>query len=303
MTKDKIFHCGYVAIVGFPNVGKSTLLNRLLGQKLSIVNSKPQTTRKNIVGILTEKKFQIIFLDTPGFLHPNYLLQEKMMQNFNNAVNDADIIVLMLDAVDDPTGEKMFHHDILKQIQKNKTSKKIFVLNKIDIAKESDYTSIMNRFTETNIFHKQHAISAAKRENVNILLQTIVSLLPEHPAYYPDEIVSSEQERFFVSEIIREKILELYREEIPYSCEVVIENFTEKEGRKDYIKAVIYVEKDSQKGILIGKQGEAMKKLGAATRVDVENFLGREVFLELFVKIKKNWRGDEDALKFFGYIN
>lgn len=302
MTNEK-FKSGYVAIVGLPNAGKSTLLNRFLGQKLSIVNSKPQTTRKNIVGIYTEKNFQIIFLDTPGMLNPNYLLQEKMLQNFNNAVNDADVVVLMLDASDDPLGDKLFHHEVFNQIEKNKSVKKIFVVNKIDLTKNYDLAPLKNKIETMEQFESLHVISAANGNNVDTLLQKIVSLMPEHPAYYPDDIVSSEHERFFVAEIIREKILELYREEIPYSCEVVIENFTEKEGRKDYIKAVIFVEKDSQKGILIGKKGEAMKKLGAITRTEVEKFLDREVFLELYVKIKKNWRSDEDALKFFGYSN
>lgn len=303
MNKNTEFKCGYVAIVGLPNAGKSTLLNRFLGQKLSIVNSKPQTTRKNIIGILSEKNYQIIFLDTPGMLNPGYLMQEKMMRHFHSAISDADIIIVLFDIEGDLEGEKLLSSLSFELIKKVVTKHKYFLFSKIDLQMKSNIEVLKNKIDGLKIFDYVAGISSVSGENIEELLSKIISALPVHPPYYPIDILSSENERFFVSEIIREKILELYREEIPYSCEVVIESYTEKEGRKDYIKAVIYVEKDSQKGILIGAKGEAMKKLGASTRQDVEKFLGREVFLELYVKVKKNWRSDEDALKQFGYSN
>lgn len=303
MINNTEFKCGYVAIVGLPNSGKSTLLNRFLGQKLSIVNSKPQTTRKNILGILSEENYQIIFLDTPGMLNPGYLMQEKMMQHFHSAISDADIIIVLFDIEDDPEGEKLLSTSSFELVKKVGTNNKYFLFSKIDLQTKSNIEVLKNKIDAMKIFDYVAGISAVSGENIDELLSKIVTALPVHPPYYPIDILSSENERFFVSEIIREKILELYREEIPYSCEVVIESYTEKEGRKDYIKAVIFVEKDSQKGILIGAKGEAMKKLGASTRRDVELFLGREVFLELYVKVKKNWRSDEDALKQFGYSN
>lgn len=291
---------GYVAILGLPNVGKSTLLNALLAQKISIVNEKPQTTRKRILGILSEENYQIVFLDTPGILKPAYLLQEKMMGDVSRSIEDADIFILMIDACDDPEGDKLLSLPEVRKILDSDVPV-ILVLNKVDKIQQEVVTVMLTKFENKGNFKSIIPLAASVNYNVQKVLVEIVDLLPENPKFYPDEIVADENERFFVSEIIREKILELYREEIPYSVEVLINDFKEREANKDYIDAEIVVEKDSQKGIIIGKQGAAIKKLGAESRKAVEEFLGREVYLELRVKVRKNWRSDEKMLRSFGY--
>ena len=291
---------GYVAILGLPNVGKSTLLNALLAQKLSIVNEKPQTTRKRILGILSEENYQIIFLDTPGILKPSYLLQEKMMNDVNRSIEDADIIVLMIDACDDPDGKKLLALPEVEKIIESRVPV-LLVLNKVDLLKQEVVTVMLSRFEGKGNFQSVIPLAAGANYNVQRVLAEIVDLLPEHPGFYPDDIVADQDERFFVSELIREKVLELYREEIPYSVEVLINDFKERESNKDYIEAEIVVEKDSQKGIIIGKQGSAIKKLGEISRKAIEKFLQREVYLELRVKVRKKWRTDEKMLRAFGY--
>ncbi len=291
---------GYVAILGLPNVGKSTLLNALLAQKISIVNEKPQTTRKRILGILSEENYQVIFLDTPGILKPAYLLQEKMMDDVNRSITDADIFVLMIDVCDDPEGDKLLSLPEVKKIIDSNVPV-ILVLNKVDKIQQEVVTVMLTKFGGKGNFKSIIPLAAGVNYNVRKVLVEIVDLLPENPKFYPDGIVADENERFFVSEIIREKILDLYREEIPYSVEVLINDFKERESNKDYIDAEIVVEKESQKGIIIGKQGSAIKKLGAESRKAVEEFLGREVYLELRVKVRKNWRSDEKMLRYFGY--
>lgn len=292
---------GYVSIIGKPNAGKSTLLNALLGQKLSITTYKPQTTRKKITGILSEDDYQIVFLDTPGILKPKYMLQEKMLDAVKSSVRDADIIIYLADAgeVDQskPNSEDVF----LSYITPETEQIRIGVINKADISSPEAVDFLLKALKEKNLFHEVLVISALNGFNVNQLKELLISKLPEHPKYFPDEIVSDENERFFVSEIIREKILELYKEEIPYSTEVIIEEFTEREGRKDLIQAMIYVERNSQKGILIGKGGAAIKQLGERARHDIEEFLERPVYLELRVKVREDWRSNEQYLKSFGY--
>ncbi|MHB8338282.1 MAG: GTPase Era [Ignavibacteriaceae bacterium] len=292
---------GYVAIIGKPNVGKSTLLNVLLGQKISITTSKPQTTRKRILGILSAEKYQIIFLDTPGILAPAYLLQEKMMEEVEQSVQDADILILILDLIEDPDGLKTLQNDFTYKLFMRVKKPKILLLNKIDLTSQEHVKLLMNKINSTQKFEKIIPVSALEKFNIQQIVDSIVELLPQNPKFYPDDIVSDENERFFVSEIIREKIFELYQEEIPYSCEVVIQEFKEVEGRKDLIQAEIFVEKDSQKGILIGKQGAAIKKVGEDARQSIEEFLQRPVFLELRVKVKEKWRSDENVLKSLGY--
>jgi GTP-binding protein Era len=292
---------GYVAIVGKPNTGKSTLLNMLLGQKLSITTSKPQTTRKNILGILSEENYQIIFLDTPGILNPGYLLQEKMMENVERSIHDADIILLLTDIKLALDVKKLSDEENIFRIINKSKAKKILLINKIDLADENIVIGITKNYSGLGVFDSIIPISAIKNRNIDKVLSLLVEHLPEHPKYFPNEELSTADERFFVSEIIREKILELYQEEIPYSCEVVIEDFKERENRKDVINAMIYVEKDSQKGILIGKAGAAIKKLGEQSRKSIEEFLQREVYLELRVKVKEKWRSDEKQLACFGY--
>ena len=292
---------GYVTILGLPNAGKSTLLNALLGQKLSITTSKPQTTRKRLLGILSDENYQIIFLDTPGILKPAYLLQQKMMDSVVQSIKDADVIILILDVALDPGGEQtlkdVFIYDLLSKSKKPK----ILLLNKIDLSTQEQINTLIEKVEKTKYFRRAIPISSKLAYNVHSVISEIIECLPEGPKYYPDDIVADENERFFVAEIIREKIFELYKDEIPYSCEVVIIDFKEKDDRKDFIQAEIYVERDSQKGILIGKQGAALKRVGETARVKIEEFLGREVYLDLHVKVKSKWRSDENMLKSFGY--
>lgn len=292
---------GYVTILGLPNAGKSTLLNALLGQKLSIITRKPQTTRKQILGILTEEDYQIIFLDTPGILKPNYLLQEKMMNFISSSIYDADIILIIIDLSNDKDGQKILSNDIIKKILKNKSKPVLLLLNKIDLSKEEDVKNLITLFESTQNFTSVIPISALYNMNKEKLIFDILKILPEGHKLYPDDIIADASERFFVSEIIREKLLEQFQEEIPYSCEVIIAEFKEREKSKDFISAEIVVERQSQKGIIIGKGGAALKKLGKISRKAIEEFLGREVYLELRVKVRQNWRSDENFLKSFGY--
>jgi GTPase len=292
---------GYVTIVGLPNAGKSTLLNSLLGQKLSITSSKPQTTRKRILGILSEPKYQIVFLDTPGILEPKYLLQEKMLDWIHLSVRDADIIVLIVDAAADPKGELLLNNELVSNLLKESEIPKIIIYNKIDLSNQDEVTYFATKCEEMGLFKKIIPLSASMALNVSTLLNELVELLPEGEKFYPDDIVADEHERFFVTEIIREKIFEQYKEEIPYSVEVVINEFKEQPGRKDVIRAEIFVERDTQRKIIIGKQGSAIKELGIKARKDVEAFLGRDIFLELRVKVKEKWRDNEKILKNLGY--
>jgi GTP-binding protein Era len=291
---------GFVTILGAPNAGKSTLMNALMGEKLSIITSKPQTTRKRVLGILTEENYQIIFLDTPGILEPKYKLQEKMMDFVNISLQDADIIVWLHDAQAPPIEREDSALGQIYRLVKKMDVPKIACVNKIDIDEEKTINSI-KFFEESKKFNQVIAISALANVNLNMLKDFFVEHLPEHPKYYPDDDLSDENERFFVSEIIREAILELYEQEIPYSCEVVIEDFKERDGRKDFIAAIIYVERESQQGIIIGKRGSMIKKLGEKSRNGIEKFLGREVYLDIHVKVKPNWRSDDRLLRYFGY--
>jgi GTPase len=292
---------GYVAILGKPNAGKSTLLNSLLGQKLSITNSKPQTTRKRILGILSEQNYQIIFLDTPGILEPAYLLQEKMMEAVNRSISDADVILLILDVNDDPEGNKTFKDDFIFKAVIKSRKPKVLILNKVDLISQDKVTALISKFEKQGSFKTIIPVSALVGFNIQSITETILESLPENPKFYPDDIVADENERFFVSEVIREKILELYKEEIPYSCEVLIADFKERDDKKNFIQAEVVVEKESQKGIIIGKQGTAIKKLGQVSREAIEEFLQHEVFLELRVKVRSKWRSNERMLKSFGY--
>ena len=271
---------GYVAILGLPNVGKSTLLNALLGQKISIINEEPQTTRKRILGILSEENYQIIFLDTPGILKASYLLQEKMMDDVNRSIRDADIFLLMIDANDDPDGKKLFSLPEVDKIM-NSGIPAILVLNKVDLIKQEVVTTLISRFEGKGRFKSVIPLAANVNFNIQKVLVEIVDLLPEHPKYFPENIVAEENERFFVSEIVREKVLELYREEIPYSVEVLINDFKEREDSKDYIEAEIVVEKESQKGIIIDRQGSAIKKLGEISPVPLQ--VGHFSFVSMFI--------------------
>jgi len=292
---------GYVTILGLPNAGKSTLLNALLGQKLSITTKKPQTTRKRLLGILSDENYQIIFLDTPGILKPAYLLQEKMMDSVVQSIKDADVLILILDVALDPGGEKTLKDAFIYDLLSKSKKPKILLLNKIDLSSQEQVNELIEKVGKTNYFKRIIPISSKLAYNVHTVISEIIESLPEGPKYYPDENISDENERFFVSEIIREKIFEHYKDEIPYSCEVVIVDFKEREGRKDFIQAEIIVERDSQKGILIGKQGTALKRIGEESRTSIEEFLQRPVYLDLHVKVRSKWRTDENMLKSFGY--
>jgi|SRR5690554_1618195 len=295
-----ITRSGYAAIIGLPNAGKSTLLNALLGQKLSIVTSKPQTTRKRILGILSSDNYQVIFLDTPGIIKPEYLLQEKMMEAVIDSLKDADLILLIVDVSDDDN--KFLKNEFIKENILREKRPLILLLNKVDLIEQAKVKELIKKYESQNFFKKVIPLSALLNFNTEEVLNSIIEFLPEGPKYYPDDIVAEENERFFVSEIIREKIFEFYKEEIPYSTEVAILDFKEREDKKHFINAEIIVEKDSQKGIIIGKQGNAIKKLGLEARKDIEDFLQHEVYLELRVKVREKWRRDEKQLKSFGYI-
>lgn len=293
---------GYVAIIGLPNVGKSTLMNALLGQKISITTAKPQTTRKRILGILSEENFQIIFLDTPGILKPNYLLQEKMMDEVQLSIKDADIFVIIYDVSSIASLKESEENEIIKKIIENDFQKKILVLNKIDTLPQEKTVALIEKYENTKQFISVIPISANKNFNLERLKNDIVECLPESPKFYDDEIVSDETERFFVTEIIREKIFELYEDEVPYSCEVLIADYKEREHSKDFISAEIVVERESQKPIIIGKAGRAIKELGEMSRKSIEAFLDKEVYLELRVKVREKWRSNLNMLKSFGYV-
>lgn len=292
---------GYVSIIGLPNVGKSTLLNAILKQKISIVTPKPQTTRKKILGILTESDYQIIFLDTPGIVKPAYLLHEKMLEEVNESIKDADVIVLIFDVSSEGRIKESEENEIIKELIKQKKKPIILALNKVDSITQEQAQQLVNHYESLKQFKAVVPIAASLNFNIDRLIQEIVEILPEGEKYYPDDIISEASERFFVSEIIREKIFELYEDEIPYSTEVIIADFKERTSGKDFISAEIIVERDSQKPIIIGKEGKAIKKLGEAARKAIEEFLQKEVYLELRVKVKEKWRSNEKMLKYFGY--
>lgn len=293
---------GYVAIVGRPNAGKSTLMNRLMGEKLSIASKKPQTTRKRILGIHSDENHQVVFLDTPGILEPKYLLQKQLVDYINTSVVDADLILFLVDLENDPDGEKTLKDENVRKIIERPSPWKILILNKIDLSNETKIKELIEKFENLKFFRKVIPISAKEGYNIESVMQTILDLIPEHPKFYPDDQLSDATERFFVSEIIREKIFEMFEDEIPYSTEVVIEEFKERDKNKDFISAAVFIERDSQKAILIGKKGAKIKQLGSFARTEIEKFLDRPVYLELRVKVKKDWRSDKNQLKNFGYI-
>ncbi len=288
---------GFVNIVGNPNVGKSTLMNDLVGERLSIITSKAQTTRHRIMGIVNTPEYQIVYSDTPGVLKPKYKLQESMLNFSEGALTDADILVYVTDVVEDPEKNK----DFLDRVAKEKIPV-LLVINKVDLLKDNtQLDEIVDkwhaRLPEAEIF----PTSATEHFNVDNLKKRIVELLPVSPPFFGKDALTDKPARFFVTEIIREKLLLDYDKEVPYSAEVIVEKFEEKENAI-HIMAVIYVERDSQKGIIIGKGGEKIKKVGIAARHDIEKFFGKKVFLELFVKVEKDWRNREKKLREFGYM-
>lgn len=287
---------GFVNIIGSPNVGKSTLMNVLVGEKLSIITSKAQTTRHRIMGIVNGEDFQIVYSDTPGVLKPNYKLQESMMEFVHTALTDADVILFVTDIFEDI---KIEEH-ILNKI-KNAKAKVLLLINKIDLATQEKLEEKVNYWKNEVPNSEVIPVSALEKFNVNYVFDRIIENLPEGPGYYDKDQLTDKPEKFFVSEIIREKILMNYKKEIPYSVEVVVESFKDEE-KIIKIRAEILVVRDSQKGIIIGHQGKALKKVGTEARKDIEGFFGKQVFLELFVKVNKDWRDNENQLKRFGYL-
>ena len=288
---------GFVNIVGNPNVGKSTLMNDLVGERVSIITSKAQTTRHRIMGIVNTPEYQIVFSDTPGVLAPKYKLQESMLSYSEGALTDADVLLYVTDVVEDPTKNAEF----LARVAAEKVPV-LLVINKIDLLKDQkQLEDIVGRWRDMLPNAEIFPTSAKEGFNVQNLMRRIVELLPEGEPYFGKDALTDKPARFFVTEIIREKILLNYDKEVPYSAEVIVEKFEEKEN-SIHIMAVIYVERDSQKGILIGKGGSMLKKVGTEARKDIEKFFGKSVYLELFVKVEPNWRNRENKLKAFGYI-
>ena len=291
---------GFVNIIGNPNVGKSTLMNAMIGDKLSIITSKPQTTRHRILGIISEDEYQVVFSDTPGIIEtPHYGMHESMNKFAFSSFSDADLLLLVIDKYEDYVGDEK----VIESLKKTKIPK-FLVINKTDLAEPREIGDLVNEWKEICDFDEVHTISALNKEGTDRLLSKIVERLPINPPYYPKDQMSDRSERFFVSEIIREKILKIYKQEIPYSCEVIVDQFIDEERNGEEfstIYASIYVDRKSQKPILIGRGGSQIKKLGIAARQDIENFLDRHIYLELKVKIKDGWRNDDRVLKHFGY--
>lgn len=286
---------GFVNIVGNPNVGKSTLMNALVGERISIITSKAQTTRHRIMGIVNGDDFQIVYSDTPGVLKPNYRLQESMLTFSRQALSDADVLLYVTDVFD--TFEK--NADFVEKVNLN-TAPLILIINKIDLIDQEKLEILVDKWKTLTPRAEIFPVSAIEKFNVEPLFKRIKELLPESPAFFDKDQLTDKSERFFVTEIIREKILLNYDKEIPYSVEVEVEQFKE-EGNLVRINAVIYAERDSQKGIIIGHGGKSLKKVGSEARKDIEAFFEKKVFLELFVKVEKDWRNRDNKLRSFGY--
>ena len=286
---------GFVNIVGNPNVGKSTLMNLLVGERISIATFKAQTTRHRIMGILNTPEMQICFSDTPGVLKPNYKLQQQMLQFSESALVDADVLLYVTDMVETPDKNE----DFLTKV--GRLNVPILVLiNKIDLSNQSELEQKVAIWHEALPQAEIFPISALHRFNVDNVLNRIKELLPDHPAYFDKDQWTDKPARFFVTEIMREKILLYYDKEIPYSCEVVVEQFKETD-KNIHINAVIYVERESQKGIIIGHQGVALKRVSTEARKSLEKFFGKSIYLEVFVKVDKDWRNSDRSLKMYGY--
>jgi GTP-binding protein Era len=295
VTENKQHKAGFVNIVGNPNVGKSTLMNSLVGERISIITSKAQTTRHRIMGIVNTPDMQIVYSDTPGVLAPKYKLQEAMLDFSKSALVDADVLLYVTDVVETPDKNPDFVSRVAKE------QNVILIINKIDLLKnQSDLEGIVEKWRAILPNAEVIPISASLKFNVDYLLKRIQEMLPASPPFFEKDALTDRPARFFVTEIIREKILLTYDKEIPYSVEAVVEKFDESEN-SIHIMAVVYVERDSQKGIIIGKGGSALKRVGMLARKDIETFFGKKVFLELYVKVERDWRNKLNKLKNFGY--
>ena len=287
---------GFVTILGNPNVGKSTLMNGLMGERLSIITHKAQTTRHRILGVISEDNYQIVFSDTPGVLNPHHNLHEAMMKFVNVSLEDADVILYMVDCSKEELKDMIF----LDKINSSNTPI-LLIINKIDLISQEEVNSLISYWSNQLPDAILIPISALKKFNIDRIKEHIVRLIPDSPPYFPKDTLTDKSERFIVSEIVREKIIERYKQEIPYSIEVVVNSFKDKK-RVIVVDATIYVERESQKGILLGKKGVAIKAVGTAARKTMQNFFKKKIFLGLFVKVSKDWRNKKAQLKKFGYI-
>ena len=288
---------GFVNIVGNPNVGKSTLMNLLVGERISIATFKAQTTRHRIMGILNTEDTQIVFSDTPGVLKPNYKLQESMLNFSESALTDADVLLYVTDVVEKPDKNSEF----LEKVRRMQVPV-LLLVNKIDLSNQGELTSLVEEWHESLPSAEIIPISAANRFNVDVVLRRVRELLPDSPPYFGKDQWTDKPARFFVTEIIREKILLTYDKEVPYATQVIVEKFDETDTNI-HIMAVVYVERDSQKGIIIGHQGRKLKHVGIESRKDIEKFFDKHVHLDLYVKVEKDWRNQENKLRAFGYID
>jgi GTP-binding protein Era len=295
-NKKNDFRSGYVSIIGRPNVGKSTLLNAILGEKIAIVTPKPQTTRNRIVGIKTLSHAQIIFIDTPGIHRPQHALGETMVKVALRVLDEVDVILFMVEPHEPKRGDRSII-DLLKKVK----TPVFLLINKIDTVKKSEILPVIDTFEKSYLFKEIIPVSALKQDGISILCDSIYEYLPQGPKYYPDDLITDQLERFMVSEIIREKIIDVTEEEIPHSVAVEVVQWNERDDGLISILCNIYVERDGQKGIIIGKHGTMLKSVGSAARSDIEQLLNAKIFLDLWVKVKRNWRNDKRMLKEFGY--
>lgn len=292
------FRSGYVAIIGRPNVGKSTLLNSLLGEKISIVTPRPQTTRKRIIGIRTTADSQIVFIDTPGIHKPHHTLGEYMVREAKEALKEVDLVFLMVEPRQPGIADR-FIIDLLRKTAKSRSV--MLLINKVDMVKKAELLPVIDEYQKLFPFEEIFPLSALNPDDVNLLLGEIAEKLPVGPKYYPDDVLTDQYERFVVAEIIREKAMTATEEEVPHSVAVEIVQWTEREGGMLFLDANIYVEREGQKGIIIGKGGTKLKEIGSAARADIEKFLGRKIFMKLWVKVKEDWRDDKRVLRELGF--
>ena len=292
------FRSGYVAIIGRPNVGKSTLLNSILGEKISIVTPRPQTTRKRIIGIRTTPDSQIVFIDTPGIHRPHHTLGEYMVKEAKEALKDVDLVFFMVEPRHPGIADRLII-DLLRETAKDRPV--MLLINKVDLVKKAELLPVIDEYQNLFPFEEIFPLSALNPDDVNLLLDRITRRLPVGPKYYPDDILTDQYERFVVAEIIREKAMTATEEEVPHSIAVEIVQWTEREDGMLFLDANIYVERGGQKGIIIGKGGIRLKEIGSAARVDIEKFLGRKIFMKLWVKVKEDWRSDKRVLRELGF--
>jgi GTP-binding protein Era len=292
---EAIHKSGFVNIVGNPNVGKSTLMNRLVGERISIITSKAQTTRHRIMGIVNTEAMQIVYSDTPGVLHPNYKLQQSMLNFSESALGDADVLLYVTDVIEKTDKNETFLHRVRKA-----ECPVLLLINKIDLSNQKELEGLVGKWHELFPGAEIYPISAQAGFNVDIVRKRVEELIPPSPPYFEKDALTDRPARFFVTEIIREKILLYYQKEIPYSVEVAVEQFAEDE-KNIHIQSLIIVERDSQKGIIIGHRGQALKKVGMMARKDLEKFFDKKIFLEMFVKVESDWRNRDNMLRMFGY--